>query len=885
MTVDKLNPIYVEFSNDSHEQLSEKVSNFCLGPLRKSQSYISCDVDELNKGQLKLKDCSVTKTESTAYRIFAFTLALPFTLLGILLCRLSKTHQSNCDKIEKIKEIAGRNIIPEPNPTTLFTPKQIKSPSPAPFTGVDPLTTVKLPQTPTKEIEQGKKEQVLQVLHVEKDDQKVLDEKLKDNPLINIIKFPAYRLDNEDGLKLLKHLLNTHAKDRQIEMEYDWDRSLITDTLLNGFSDEEMLAYFNLSATEKWSRGVISAMAEKIAYGKSNTTGSRHLVNLLNHMSAEKLKLSLTTILSSYDYDKLALAEAVTQLPVEKLREYGSNVTSESDWKSLKRLMEYFEDNTKYSNDYIAEMVKGILASISSENYSALQQVLAMPRVEAVTFMLSLKGGDSKKVEGMVKAFSALSPNKAQLVPILSEDNFKQEAFSHISALLKSASLKEKAEIFENLPVKEGTIPFFNHLKVTDPTQAKEFLTSALSEDTYSVERRKRFGYILGGLRPTEEMDEYMTIFLKQPHFFLRELYQSNLAEDQLETYASHILRDPSTQEEVWQTKLIPLIDTLKTSDDQRKLSARSKQEAILAAGMSTLPSTDFGPKVLLQLTDISDLEEFVLKEMKAGQFSGLVSYMAGVPDNLKFVTRLCRLGTVEQIKIMLEELKIDLPELLKKFKDNQYYLMQKTSNKIAHAGVLIAFSKNPEEVSKIGPLLSDEDDKATLTQFGSWVADNCAPENIQQVITGLNNINCIRGDTVRQALGYGFLSKVLKQGDPEKIKNALTVFWPVYRPNFYINEPGVLTYILPYIKTKQALEIAFETIPDAMPTVNKEEIIKLLVQGRSYNSGPTERNFSYERRYVIETPKQEAEDVFKAQKDEKLEIIKKLRPNLFVNI
>lgn len=123
------NQLFVEFKNSERSDFYENASQVLLKPLRVTHTYLSCDVTKMTKESIGKTVILSTITRFVA-GFFAYLLALPFTGLGILLCKLSTTHQNKYKKLQKVfeetKEVT-RPITPSLPSPPLLNPTLIQT--------------------------------------------------------------------------------------------------------------------------------------------------------------------------------------------------------------------------------------------------------------------------------------------------------------------------------------------------------------------------------------------------------------------------------------------------------------------------------------------------------------------------------------------------------------------------------------------------------------------------------------------------------------------------------------------------------------------------------------------------------------------------------------
>lgn len=114
-----IGPTLVEF-RDPQEDKFAKLSRICLWSLRNFNGHT---VDLKTGNSVPKENNKILKILSF---VLAFTLALPLTLTGLLLCRFSKTQKKNCEKINKL----GTHIL-KTNSQVSESPKQTLASTPS----------------------------------------------------------------------------------------------------------------------------------------------------------------------------------------------------------------------------------------------------------------------------------------------------------------------------------------------------------------------------------------------------------------------------------------------------------------------------------------------------------------------------------------------------------------------------------------------------------------------------------------------------------------------------------------------------------------------------------------------------------------------------------
>lgn len=94
------NPVFYQFNclNDQGHQMKPKVGQrfrrFCLSPLQKAKGYVLVDMQgDKVKNQKVMRVAN--RAARIAYGILAFTLWLPFTAIGALSCKVSKSNKKS----------------------------------------------------------------------------------------------------------------------------------------------------------------------------------------------------------------------------------------------------------------------------------------------------------------------------------------------------------------------------------------------------------------------------------------------------------------------------------------------------------------------------------------------------------------------------------------------------------------------------------------------------------------------------------------------------------------------------------------------------------------------------------------------------------------------
>lgn len=120
--VELRNPLFIKFKANPNKDFAEQLSDLFLKPLRKANTYLKCDVSLLKKNS---EQGVLTKTSSTiekiASYIFVCTFGLVTTLIGLLMCKISRTHFESCKAVEALLQnqkhvLAQKPVLP---PVTL----------------------------------------------------------------------------------------------------------------------------------------------------------------------------------------------------------------------------------------------------------------------------------------------------------------------------------------------------------------------------------------------------------------------------------------------------------------------------------------------------------------------------------------------------------------------------------------------------------------------------------------------------------------------------------------------------------------------------------------------------------------------------------------------
>lgn len=139
------------------------------------------------------------------------------------------------------------------------------------------------------------------------------------------------------------------------------------------------------------------------------------------------------------------------------------------------------------------------------------------------------------------------------------------------------------------------------------------------------------------------------------------------------------------------------------------------------------------------------------------------------------------------------------------------------------------------KKIQSLLPALTQGED--AIRKAVVFLADHCPAEHIRLVLLAVRE----RSVTSRET--QEFLLALLRNPNPEKIRNAFSAFWTFWK-DFANDDSKVALVILPYIGTRAILEAVYQAIPNDN-SVKKAEIVEHLKKthqhkGDSYKIGVT---------------------------------------------
>ena len=180
-------------------------------------------------------------------------------------------------------------------------------------------------------------------------------------------------------------------------------------------------------------------------------------------------------------------------------------------------------------------------------------------------------------------------------------------------------------------------------------------------------------------------------------------------------------------------------------------------------------------------------------------------------------------------------KLGIDVEKLLNILKDNRFPVGYLPGLAGAYA-VNILNSKESEDVKQakilalielLSPVINDDLEKDHCLQFGGVLVENASPDQLAFLLPCFAKAS-YRSQRLAEATFRTLL--VGTKPDHEKIKQAFTAYWPIWK-EFNMFQPHCSWLILLFIDSEEVLKIAYDAVPDGMKAEIKEYLGKALQQ------------------------------------------------------